>query len=321
MRRREVLTLTCGAAIGWPVHGGAQPTHKVIRLGYISVSRNERLFRALVGALREQGYVEGTNLAIHAKAADGRPEILSALAADLRPDVIVAVGNAASRAAQSATATIPIVFAPTGDALGTGLVRSLAQPESNLTGLSINTWILNEKRLEVLKDSFPRVRRVSVLANFGNPSGRAQWELARSGGEALGLSMVLTSINSGDDLDGAFGTIESTAADALHVASDSLFDAARDRVVSFAAAKGLPAVYEHRAFAEAGGLMSYGPNLDRVSARAAWYVDRILKGARPSEIPVEQPTHFELLVNLKTARAMQLEIAPAILLRADEVIE
>jgi putative tryptophan/tyrosine transport system substrate-binding protein len=159
MRRREVLTLACGAAIGLPVHGGAQPTQKVIRLAYISVSRNERLFRALVGALREQGYVEGTNLAIHAKAADGRPETLSALAAEvvgLRPDVIVTVGNAASRAAQSATATIPIVFAPTGDALGTGLVRSLAQPEHNLTGLSINTWILNEKRLEVLKDSFPR---------------------------------------------------------------------------------------------------------------------------------------------------------------------
>src|SRR5829696_4805188 len=142
-----------------------------------------------------------------------------------------------------------------------------------------------------------------------NADSERDLELARSGGEALGLSMVLTSVNSGDDLNGAFRAIESTAADALYVVSDSLFDADRDRVVSSAAATGLLAVYEHRAFAEAGGLMSYGPNLDRVGARAAWYVDRILKGARPSEIPVEQPTHFELLVNLKTARSMQPEIA------------
>jgi putative ABC transport system substrate-binding protein len=265
MRRREFIALApCFVAA--PRVALAQGQTKLARVAYLSVLGNERLFRTLVEALRQQGYVEGANVIIEARTARGRPEALKELATELvglQPDVIVTVGNAASRAARSATGTIPIVFAPTGDAIGTGLVRSLARPENNLTGLSINTWVLNEKRLEVLKDSFPGVRRVSVLVNLGNPSGRAQWEVARSGGEALGFSMVLASVSSGDDLEAAFGDIERATVDALHVASDALFDATRDRVVSFA----------DRAFAEAGGLMSYGPNLDRVSTRAAWYVD------------------------------------------------
>lgn len=322
MRRRAFLAGLCGAA-AWPALGRAQGAEKVFRLGYLAPLRNDRLLRALVQGLRKLGYLRGVNLAIDDRFAEG-PEELGRIAADLvrsRPDAIVTVGNAASRAARQASHTIPIVFAPTGDALGTGLVQSLARPEANLTGLSINTWVLNQKRLELLKETFPGVARVAVLSNFGNPSGDAQWELSRRAGEALGLVMELQVVRSKDGLDAAFREIERARTEALHVASDAIFDAARDRIIAFSTTRRMPAIYEHRAFAEAGGLMSYGPNLDQVTARAASYVDRIFKGAQPGDLPVEQPTHFELVVNLKAATAMNLALPPTLLIRADEVIE
>ena len=219
------------------------------------------------------------------------------------------------------TGAIPIVFAPSGDAVAIGLVTSLARPGGNLTGLSLDSWILNEKRLEALKDNFPSVKRVAVLANFGNPSGEAQWNMTERGAASLGFELSLIRIVRRNDLDGALSQIAATGSHAMHVLSDSVFDAARSQIVGFASAHSLLAIYEHRAFTEAGGLMSYGPNLDRVSARAAAYVDRILKGTRPIDLPVEQPTQLELVINLKTAKQMGISLPSALLIRADEVIE
>jgi len=326
VRRRAFICALAGAALCRPV--GAQPAGgiagqvggRLARVGYLAVQKNERFFAAFMGGLARQGYREGTNLVVTEKSAQGNPERLDQAGVELaamNPDVVVAVGNRATRAAQRAMQDVPIIFASTGDAVGSGLVNSLAAPGGNLTGLSIETWVLNAKRLEALKEAFPWVKRVAVLAT----DGRAQWDMTRSAAGVLGFEAVFAITHGAEDLGAALSELTRLRADALHVLSGAFFDASRNEIVAFAAEQRLPAIYEHRAFAEAGGLMSYGPNLDAVSARAGWYVSRILQGAHPSELPVEQPTHFELVVNLKVAKSAGIDINPILLARADEVIE
>jgi putative ABC transport system substrate-binding protein len=236
------------------------------------------------------------------------------------PDMIVASGNLATRAAQSETKTIPIVFAPVGDAIRNGYTSSLARPDKNLTGFSLDTHVLNQKRIEALRDYFPSVRRVAVLVNSANPSADGQWELTRMAALAFGLEPELISAYA-RELDGAFAAIAALEPDALHVVTDAIFDTERERIVAFAAERRLPSIYEHRAFTESGGLISYGPNLDHMSARAATYVDRIARGVPIRDIPVETPINLELVVNLKTAKALGIAISADLLARADEVIE
>jgi putative tryptophan/tyrosine transport system substrate-binding protein len=320
MRRRELVAALFASSLPMPLAAQSRAG----RIGYLALLQNERLFNALVRGLEDQGHVLNANVVIEARSAEGDPARLEEAAAALvaqKPDLIVAVGNAATRAARRAAGAIPIVFAPSGDAVTTGMVASLARPGGNLTGLSLDSWILNEKRLEALRDNFPGVKRVAVLANFGNPSGEAQWKMTERGAAVLGFEVVLVEITRRSELETALSQVAATGSQAMHVLSDSVFDAARNQIVSFASAERMLAIYEHRAFPEAGGLMSYGPNLDRISARAATYVDKILKGTPPADLPVEQPTHLELVINLKTAKEMGIFVPPALLIRADEVIE
>ena len=326
MRRRDFIRLVGGTPVAatCPRHVYAQASQRSARIGYLAPGKNQRLYDAFMKGLSDLGYVEGRDLTMIYRSADGRPEALDPLAAELvrlSANVIVTLGSTAARAAKRATDTIPIVFAPAGDAVPAGLVQSLARPGGNATGLSINTWIFNPKRLELLKETFPAIKRVAILGNASNPVNPAQWEETKPAGEALGIDLRLIMIKGPAELMEGFSQLSRQGVDALHVLSDAAFDVARDEIVMRAANFRLPATYEHRAFVEAGGLMSYGPYLDRISYRAAAFVDRIIKGARPEDLPVEQPTALELVINLKTAKAVGLEIPPTLLARADEVIE
>jgi putative ABC transport system substrate-binding protein len=216
---------------------------------------------------------------------------------------------------------IPIVFAPAGDAVHAGLVQSLAHPEGNLTGVSINTWVLNQKRLEILKETFQRIKRVAILGNGSNPANLGQWDQFKYSGQALGLDLLPFMIGGIAKLVVDFDRIATSGVDALAVLPDATFDTAREQIVALAAKHRLATMYEHRAFVEAGGLMSYGPNLDQISYRAATVVDKLLKGAKPADLPVEQPTSYELIINLKAVKALNITIEEAVMSRADEVIE
>jgi putative ABC transport system substrate-binding protein len=294
-----------------------------MRVGYLTPGPHRRVVDAFRRGLSDLGYVEGRNLILDYRSANGRSELLAPLAAELArlsPDAIVTLGSAATRAAKQATATIPVVFAPAGEAVQSGLVQSLARPGGNITGLSVNAWLLNQKRLEILKEAFPATRRVVVLGN-GRNTGPAQWEQLKPSGQALGIDLLPVMIAGIEDLPRDFASIVGQGADALMVLPDAAFDSAREQVTALAARHRLLAMYEHRAFVEAGGLISYGANIDRISYRAATFIDKIVKGAMPAELPVEQPDEFELLINLKTARALGITMTEALLTRADELIE
>jgi putative ABC transport system substrate-binding protein len=276
--------------------------------------------------LRELGYVEGQNLVMESRYAEGSAERLPDLAAELvqlKVDVIVAGGGAGIRAAQRATQTIPIVMAVTGDAVREGFVASLAHPGGNITGLS---WLGDElpgKRLELLKETVPQSARVAVLANPANPAGyetaiRSLTVAAR----ALGLHLHVAEVRSADALETAFAALTREGADALIVQEEPLLiDHLRGRIAALAVTHRLPAMSYWKSAVEAGGLMSYGPSMLDMQRRAATYVDKILQGAKPGDLPVEQPTKFELVINLKTAEALGITIPPRILFQADEVIQ
>jgi putative ABC transport system substrate-binding protein len=307
-----------------PEYVRGQIDTKPVRIGYLAPGRNQRLLEAFRRGLRDLGYTEGNNPPLEYRSADGRPELLIPLARELvqrSPDVLVTLGAAATRAAKDASSTIPIVFAPAGDPLQLGLIQSLARPGGNLTGLSINTWILNQKRLEILKESFPGFRRIAILGNGSNPGNLGQWEQLKPFGKVLGLDLLPVMVNGIDTLAASFDRITRSGVDAVAVLPDATFDTARAQVVALAAKHRLITMYEHRAFVEAGGLISYGPNLDRISYRAASFIDKIVKGMKPADLPVEQPDEFELLVNLKTAQALGNMVPDMLLARADEVIE
>jgi putative ABC transport system substrate-binding protein len=323
MRRRTALALLAGAIIN-STHGPAQSSNQPARIGYLSAQRNERLYQAFLRGLRHHGYVDGSGFLMLDRSAGGRPELLDQAAVELvglKPDVILAVGSGATRAAQRATKTTPIIFAPVGDAIRLRFVQQPERPEGNMTGISLDNWVLNQKRLEALKDYFPYVKRVAVLANFGNPAGPGQVEITQKGAEKLGLEVTVTIIFNKDDLDRALAEIAAQKPDAVHVITDAMLDVSRDRIIAFMVAQRLLSIHDHRAFTEEGGLVSYGPNLDKLSEQAGWYVDRVLKGTPISDLPVDQPSTLELIVNLKAARAIGIEIPPFLLAAANEVIE
>ena len=301
----------------------AQPMQKVYRVGILAseASAGVQSFRQ---ALRDHGYIEGRNLIVEARYDKGSPERLPALAAELarlKVDVLFASSSTYVRAAKQATGTIPIVFAVHNDPVGTGDVASLAHPGGNITGTTQMATDLSAKQLELLRETVPGVTRVAVLWNPTTPSHGPALKEIESAARALGVRLLKLGAANGNELDRALANAAQEGVGAVLVLASPMAVQQRGRLVSLAAKHRLPTMYAFRLFVEAGGLLAYGPDLLELNRRAASYVDKILKGARPADLPVEQPTKFELVVNLKTARELGLTIPRPILLRADQVIE
>ena len=304
----------------------AQQPARIHRIGMLSPS-SESFFSARDEAfrqrLRQLGYVEGKNIVIEYRYAEGKGERLPDLAAELvrlKVDVIVTVGLAIL-AAKKASATIPIVFAAAGDPVGTGLVSSLAQPGGNITGLSLMAPDLDGKRLELLKEAFPKVARVAFLWQPGGPRENLPLTEMEAAAKALGLKLLSPEVRSLDDFEGAFARAKGNGAQALITTTGALINTQQRRVLDLAAKNRLPAIYHYSEFVEAGGLMSYAPDNTDLWRRAADYVDKILKGAKPADLPIEQPKKFELIINLKAAKQIDLTIPQSLLARADRVIK
>jgi putative ABC transport system substrate-binding protein len=327
MNRRRFLRTAGVGLLAAPLAAEAQHAGKVARMAVLGSTRAEDLPQSegLRQGLREHGYVEGQNIAIEYRWAHGRFERLPDLAAELarlKPDVIVALVTQASLAAKNATSTIPIVMVAVGDPIRAGLVPSLARPGGNVTGNSSVSVEVMGKSLEILKEIAPARRRVSILWNPANAVFQAQMvEEAEAASGRLGLRVHTIAASDATSIDRAFQSMTRERAEALAVLSDPMFVAERTRIATLAAKGRLPSVSGVREYAEAGGLVAYGPNFYELYRRAAGYVDRILKGARPGDLPIEQPTMFELVINLKTAGTLGLTIPPSLLLRANHLIE
>ncbi len=325
MRRREFVTLIGGAAVAWPLAVRAQQPAKVARVGFFrQAGPHDKQFNAFRDGLRAAGYAEGKNVLIEQRYAAGVYERLSGLAAELvrsNVDIIVVDGTAAAKACKDATATIPVVFALAVDPVADGLVASFARPGGNLTGLTMTAgYGLAGKRVELLKDMV-LLSRVAVLNNPGNPPHVSYLIETRRAATALGLDLRAFDVRGPNDLPGVFAAMADWHADGLVTLADGMFFTQRDRVVELTLKGKLPAVYPEAEFVAAGGLASYGPSLPDLFRRAASYVDKILKGAKPADLPIEQPSKFELVVNLKTAQTLGLTISREFQLRADEVIQ
>jgi putative ABC transport system substrate-binding protein len=292
-------------------------------LGAQTAAARSQLTAAFVQRLRELGWVEGRTISIEYRWAEGRSARLAELAVELvrlRVDLIVTDGTAAAVAAKQTTLEIPIVFALAGDPLGTGLVASLAQPGGNITGLSNLATDLAAKRLELLREVLPNLRRLAIMANAGYPGARLELSEIQAAAHTLGVGIDVFEIQRTEDITPAFEALKNRA-EALYVVGDPLMHATRIRINTLSLAARVATIFVHREYVEAGGLMSYGANLADLFRRAGDFVDKVLRGAKPSELPVEQPTKFDLVVNLSTAKALGLTISPLLLARADEVIE
>src|SRR5712692_2138527 len=328
LRLAFTITLLLGGLFSSSA-AGAQQAAKVARIGFLTLdlAPNPHLAEAFRQGLRDLGYVEGRNVEIEYRDAGGRPERLPALAAELvalKVDVILAGSTPQALAAKQATRTIPIVFTGALDPVASGLVTSLARPGGNVTGLSSIAPELVGKRLELLKQAVPGVSRVAVLwqpGGSGEHTDKDMLKAAEVAARALGVRLQFVEARGPADFDRAFSDMTRAHASALTSLGGSMFFNERRRLVDLAAKNRLPAVYPQREFVDAGGLMAYGPNIADGWRRAATYVDKILKGAKPGDLPIEQPTKFELVINLKAAKALGLTIPPSLLARADHVVE
>jgi putative tryptophan/tyrosine transport system substrate-binding protein len=306
----------------------AQPVGKLWRIGFLGDgSRAERLAINLTPfreGLRELGYVEGQTVAIEERWSEGRAERVAELASELvrlKVDVIVTHGVRATKAAQDATRTIPIVAAVMPDPVGAGLVASLARPGGNTTGLTDQVTELAQKEIQILKEALPHVKRVAILWHEGSPGATSTFEQTRKATESMALAVEVIGVTAADQIDNAIARAARARPDALIVVHDILTVSQRARIAQAALKHGLPTICGSSPFVDAGGLLAYAPNLPTLFKRAAVFVDRIFRGAKPADIPIEQPTKFELRVNLRTARALGLTIPPSLLLRADDVIQ
>jgi putative ABC transport system substrate-binding protein len=327
MKRRDFITLLGGAA-AWPLAARAQQAGKLPTIGFLGP--DAAVWRpwtdAYVARLRELGWIEGRTLAIEYRWSEGRPDRVAESAAEfvrLKVDVIVTNGDAVPIVKQ-ATAAIPIVFVLSIDPIGGGLVQSLAHPGSNVTGLSIQQSDLAGKRLALLREVVPRLRRLAIMTNIGYPSGVLEMQVVQAAARTLGIEVTPLEIRRAEDIAPAFEALKpqgNAAADALYPVMDSLVAANFTRVMSLTLAARLPTIFNNRDFVQAGGLMSYGPPFSAQFRRAADFVDKILRGTKPGDIPVEQPTKFDLVLNVTTAKAIGLTIPETFLTRADEVIE
>jgi putative ABC transport system substrate-binding protein len=326
MRRRDFITLIGGAATGWPLVARAEQPATVARIGYLGLGPASALssrVEALRAGLRDLGWVEGKNLLFEFRWADNVDQLPS-LAADLvrmKVDVIFATSSTQVEAARQATKTIPIVFATHADPIGSGHVASLPRPGGNITGLSELTTEIDAKALEILKEVVPHSTRIGVLWNPTTPSQVPGLQSVKAAGERLGLALSIVSTATAEDFDAAFASIARENVGGVFVMPAPVTVSFRARLAELALKRRLPTIFGNKENVVAGGLMSYGVDRNDLTRRAALYIDKILKGAKPADLPVEQPTRFELVINLKTARALGIEIPPTLLARADEVIE
>src|SRR5215470_11406715 len=326
--RRRFMGALAGTLLAAPLAAEAQQAGKVHRIGYLTgglSTDRPHLIEAFRQGFRELGWVEGQNIVIEYRYAGGRFDRLPDLAAELvrlKVDIIVAVATPASAAAKNATGTIPIVGISLGDPVGTGLIASLARPGGNVTGVSYSVGVETiGKGLELLKEIVPNVRRVAILSNPGNPLHAPAVRDVKVAARSLGVQLQLLEARGPTEFDGAFAAMAKERVGGLLVVADTMFNLHRARLVELAAKSRLPAAYGTRDAVEAGGLMSYGPSLPDLFRRGATYVDKILRGAKPADLPVEQPTKFELVINLKTAKALGLTTPRALLGRADGLIQ
>jgi putative tryptophan/tyrosine transport system substrate-binding protein len=324
MRRREFITLVSGA-VAWPLAARAQQPAKLPTIGFLGASTRSawsNWVTAFVQRLRELGWTEGRTIAIEYRWAEGNSDRATEIVAEfvrLNVDVILTSG-AVLPAAKRATSVIPIVFAVANDPVGAGFVASLARPGGNITGLSLQSVDLATKRLELLRDVVPRLHRLAILANIVNPGNVREVSEVQTAARTLGLEVAPLEIRRAGDIASVFDTLKDRA-EAIYVCADPLLDANRIRLNTLALGARLPTIFPLREDVEAGGLMSYGTSFPDLFRRAADFVDKILRGTRPADIPVEQPTKFDLVINLTTAKALGLTIPETFLLRADEVID
>ena len=328
MRRREFITLIGGSAV-WPLAARAQRARKVYRIGLLLpgtsaiVAKNPRI-TALLQELRALGWIDGQNVVFERRLAEGQLGRLDELAADLvrsNVDVIITAAAPSAMAAKEATSTIPIVILDPGDPVGTGLVQSLARPGGNVTGVTSIAPDLAAKRLALLKETVPALTMVAVVFNAAIPPAEIAMTELRAAAQKLNLQILSVAARAQNGLKEAFARIADERPDGLLVFPDPLTFSNQDAIVNFTIERKIPALFGAKEFAEIGGLMSYGPSYPGMFRRGAYFVDRILNGARPADLPVEQPTRFELVINLKTAKALGLDVPATVLARADEVIE
>jgi putative ABC transport system substrate-binding protein len=327
--RRHVAILLGALILAAPVMSFSQQPAKVPRIGYLQPAAPQNnsspFLEDFRQGLRDLGYIEGKNVQLEVRWGEGKLERLPALAAELvglKVDVIVAVTSPSVMAAKQATQTIPIVMPLSSDPVGDGLVKSLARPGGNITGLSLMTPDVGAKRLQLLKEVFPKpARPVAVLWNPDYVGMAARFRQAQRAGSTIGMDVRSVEVRDSRELERALEALDRERPDALVLLADPLTLSQRLRIVEFAAEERLPAIYEVSQFVEAGGLMSYGPDVDELVRRSATYVDKILKGAKPGDLPIEQPTKFELVINLKTAKALGISIPQSVLLQADRVIQ
>ena len=322
MRRRDFITFLGGAAAAWPLAARAQrPSVRMPRIGIID---NEPVWDSFRQGLRDLGYIENQNIAIEYRSAEEKVDRLAQAARELVSapvDVIVVTGSPATRAARQTTSTIPIVAIAVGDPLIAGFAASLARPGGNMTGLSSQSSDLIGKRLEILRECVPAVARVAFLWNPDNDSNLAFLDDLIVAVPALGLQLTSAPIRNADEFEGAFAAVLQRRPNAALVTGDPLLRLYQNRIIDFVAKNRLPAMYQEKEWVAAGGLLSYGPSSPDLFRQGALYVHKILQGAKPADLPIEQPTRFDLAINVKTARALGFEIAPTLLTRADEVIE
>jgi putative ABC transport system substrate-binding protein len=326
VKRREFITLLGGAAAAWPLAARAQQADKLPTVGFMGSTTLSTLgprVAAFVQRLRELGWIENRTVAIEYRWAEGRSERYRELVSELvqrKVDVIVTMGTPNVIAAKQATAVIPIVFVTISDPVGSGLVASLARPGGNLTGLSIQSPDIAGKRLALLREVVPGLGRVAFMGNIDNPFVSLEMREVQTAADTLGIELATFEIRRTQDITPAFDTLKQSA-EALYLASEALVDANRLRINILAVGARLPTIWSNQELAEAGGLMSYGPNFLDQYRRAGDFVDKILRGAKPADIPVEQPTKFDLVINLIVAKSLGIEIPATLLARADEVIE
>jgi len=327
MVRAAIAVALVLTMLAMPLAPAAQPARKIPRLCFLTFdpgTPQSSRFTPFFQGLRDLGYVDGQTIAIDYLSAEGRGERFPALAADclrLKADIVVVTTTPAAQAAKNATRTIPIVMHSLGDPVGTGLVASLARPGGNVTGTTLLASGLAAKRLGLLKEIVPRISRVLVLSYLVDPIAAPQVKELESAARSLGITLLVHDIRTADDLPAAFDAGAKERAEGVLTTAESIFVAQRNRVVQLAAQHRLPGIYPFRLTVDAGGLIAYDSYTSDLQRRAAAFVDKILKGAKPSDLPVEQPTKFELIINLKTARALGLTIPPSLLQRADEVIQ
>jgi putative tryptophan/tyrosine transport system substrate-binding protein len=327
MRRRDFISGIAGSAAAWPLAVRAQQAGRVAKIGILAYGNrfDSPLFDSFRGGLRDLGYVEGRNATTEFRTAADNPASVGDLAAELARlpvDVIVTDGTPSALAAKQATATIPIVMAVIVDPVGTGLVSSYARPGGNITGFTILAPELGTKRLEILKEAVPGLNRIGLLWNAINPlNATPQVPPIIEAARALGLEIEAGPVRNPDEFEPAFEKFKARQVSAIMTVADGMMFEERRRIVDLATAARLPGIYPDRPFADAGGLLFYGPLVVDLFRRAAGYVDRILKGAKPADLPIEQPTRFSFVINLKAATALGLAIPETLLIRADEVIE